>query len=98
MHGSRIIAGRILTVPLRKTSHRQSVAQASRKNSTPAIIETESVTKDTNIDEPYVYIVAMGDSYWKIANRNNTTVKRLYEINGRRPDQPLQPGETLLVD
>jgi len=97
-----IPAGYQLLVPkqdvLRKTSHRQSVAQASRKNSTPAIIETESVTKDTNIDEPYVYIVAMGDSYWKIANRNNTTVKRLYEINGRRPDQPLQPGETLLVD
>ena len=52
----------------------------------------------STIDEPYVYVVAMGDSFWKIANRNNTTVKRLFEINGRSADQPLQPGETILVD
>lgn len=98
MHGNRIVAGRSLTVPLRKTSHNQQLAQVSHQKPTATIIEAVAVTNKTTIDEPYVYIVANGDSYWKIANRNNTTVKRLFEINGRSADQPLQPGESLLVD
>ena len=54
--------------------------------------------RNTLIAEPYIYVVAMGDSFWKIANRNNTTVQRLFQINGRNANQPLLPGETILVD
>lgn len=93
MHGNKIVAGRSLVVPLRKTSRGQPATRTPQK---PKLTIAEN--NAPIIDAPYVYVVAMGDSYWKIANRNNTTVKRLYEINGRNADQPLKPGETLLVD
>jgi len=91
MHSNTIVAGRSIVIPL-KQLHPIEVVPASAKTKSAV---TESIS---TIDEPYVYVVAMGDSFWKIANRNNTTVKRLFEINGRSADQPLQPGETILVD
>jgi membrane-bound lytic murein transglycosylase D len=92
MHNNKIVAGRTLVIPLHQTSHRKNVAQATPKSNS-ALVESSRT-----FDEPYVYIVAMGDSFWKIANRNNTTIKRLFEINGRSADQPLLPGEAILVD
>lgn len=50
------------------------------------------------ISPPSVYIVTAGDSFWKIANQNNTTVERLVKINGRNPSKPLRPGEKILID
>ena len=91
MHGNTIVAGRSLVVPLKQT-HTIEIVPASA-NTKSAVVESIST-----IEEPYVYVVAMGDSFWKIANRNNTTVQRLFEINGRNADQPLQPGESILVD
>lgn len=93
MHGNKIVAGRSLVVPL-KQKHPIEIVPASAKTKS-VVVEVESISK---IEEPYIYVVAMGDSFWKIANRNNTTVQRLFEINGRSADQPLQPGETILVD
>jgi len=90
MHNNRIVAGRTLVVPLRVAEK----APRKLKTASKPIVATSK----TVIDEPYVYIVALGDSYWKIANRNNTTVKRLFEINGRSADHPLRPGESILVD
>ncbi len=92
MHNNKIVAGRTLVIPLHQTSHKKNVAQATPKSNS-ALVESSRT-----FDEPYVYVVAMGDSFWKIANRNNTTVKRLFEINGRSADQPLLPGEAILVD
>lgn len=92
LQSNKIVAGRTLTVPLQTTTHLKS-SHSKTKSATASLNNTTE-----NIDAPYMYIVALGDSYWKIANRNNTTVKRLFEINGRNADQPLQPGETILVD
>ena len=93
MHNNKIVSGRTLVIPLRQTSDRKNnVAQTTPKSN------RARVKSNRTIDEPYVYVVAMGDSFWKIANNNNTTVKRLFEINGRSADQPLLPGETILVD
>lgn len=91
MHGNTIVAGRSLVVPLRQTHSIEVVPASAKTKST--VVESKNP-----VEAPYVYIVAMGDSFWKIANRNNTTVKRLFEINGRSADQPLQPGESILVD
>jgi membrane-bound lytic murein transglycosylase D len=92
LHNNKIIAGRTLTVPLQATT---DYKHTHKKSKTSTRVENNY---DEIIASPYMYVVAMGDSYWKIANRNNTTVKRLFEINGRSADQPLQPGETILVD
>lgn len=94
LHNNTIVAGRSLLVPYEpgtKISRASSIQNHLQKN-------TVVSKQDTLIAEPYVYVVAMGDSFWKIANRNNTTVQRLFKINGRNADQPLLPGETILVD
>ena len=95
LHNNTIVAGRSLLVPHKPgakiTTHTSVKKSHSQKN-------TVRIKQDTFIAEPYVYVVAMGDSFWEIANRNNTTVQRLFEINGRNADQPLLPGETILVD
>ncbi len=89
--GNTIVAGRTIIVPPFKFE---------TKNKTPGK-KPESklrLEKPVPVDEPYFYIVAMGDSFWKIAYRNNTTIERLAEINGRNLNQPLVPGEQILVD
>jgi len=93
IHGNKIVSGRTLVVPLAETVQTKAVV-ASRE--VPAIVEASSSPEKANT--PYVHVVALGDSLWKIANRNNTTVKRLFEINGLTPGQPLKPGETIRVD
>ncbi len=96
LRGTKIVAGRSLIIPLHATSHGQTIAKVTPKTKS-AVVEKNNSSRNL-VAEPYVYVVAMGDSFWKIANRNNTTVKRLFEINGRNADQPLLPGETILVD
>ena len=90
--GNTIVAGRSLLVP---TEPGTKIKRPSAKQSHEYI---HTALNKTSVTEPYFYVVAMGDSFWKIANRNNTTVQRLYEINGRSADQPLYPGETILID
>ncbi len=104
MHSNRIVAGRSLIIPLHASYRKQKIAKVKTKskiaitNSNISTHKAVSGISDDLIDEPYIYVVALGDSFWKIANRNNTTVKRLFEINGRSADEPLLPGETILVD
>ena len=81
--GHKIIAGRTLIIPAYPAKNKYA--------------KTSKISV-RNIDSPNVYVVAAGDSFWKIANRNNTTVDRLIKINGRNPDKPLHPGETILID
>ena len=87
--GNKIVAGRTLLVPSHINSPKQNT-------DTLLIQQTPSSTRD--VDIPYFYVVTTGDSFWKIASRNNTTVDRLAKINGKNPDQPLQPGESILID
>ena len=93
MQNNRIVSGRTLIIPLKQIASAKSVPSPI---DTPTIVEASYTQEETNV--PYVHVVALGDSLWKIANKNNTTVKRLFEINGLSPDQPLKPGETILVD
>ena len=64
----------------------------------PAFPSNGKLIINSNKDGSNVYIVTPGDSFWKIAHRNNTTVDRLVEINGRNPNKPLHPGEAILID
>lgn len=91
MHNNKIVSGRTLVIPLKQAS-----TTTPSKSETPTIIEASYTQRDSDV--PYVHVVALGDSLWKIANRNNTTVKRLFEINDLSPGQPLKPGESILVD
>lgn len=94
MHGNKIVSGRTLVVPLKQTTQTNTVVTTKE---TPTIVEASYSAKETST--PYVHVVALGDSLWRIANRNNTTVQRLFEINGLTPPgQLLKPGETILVD
>ena len=93
MQNNRIVSGRTLVIPLKQTV---SAATIPTSTETPTMVEASYSQDET--DTPFVHVVALGDSLWKIANRNNTTVKRLFEINGLSPGQTLKPGETILVD
>ena len=86
---NKIVAGRTLLIPPHKNKSKRSTASSLKQQ-----IPTND--KDANI--PYFYVVTSGDSFWKIASRNNTTVDRLAKINGKNPNQPLQPGESILID
>jgi LysM repeat protein len=55
---------------------------------TSAAPETPMVTVD--------YIVQSGDSLWKIANRHQTSVARIKELNGLTSDV-IRPGQKLAV-
>ena len=90
LYGNTIVSGQTLIVPPFKNDHKVFATNHVAKKQTPA--------KPSDTDAPYFYVVAMGDSFWKIANRNNTTVDRLAEINDRSPNQPLRPGESILID
>ncbi len=88
--GNKIVAGRTLLIPLHNDDKKPIArTQTSQK---------QAATKPKEASGPYFYVVAMGDSFWKIASRNNTTVNRLAIINDRNPNQPLQPGESILID
>ena len=101
MQSNRIVSGRTLVIPLKQTASAKSISIATK---TPTLVEARytktkpDVSPGVSTDIPYIHVVAFGDSLWKIANRNNTTVKRLFEINDLSPGQPLKPGETILVD
>ena len=87
LHNNTIVAGRTLRIPTSKTSRIQTHRRVAK--------QAPILPKD---DAPYFYVVTNGDSFWKIANRNNTTVDRLAIINDRNPNQPLQAGESILID
>ena len=96
LHNNKIILGNVLNIPpsgLKYTSgDTQSIKTTRHKSEKKAL-------KQNNISNlPYFYVVTAGDSFWEIANRNNTTVQRLSQINDRNPDQPLRPGESILID
>lgn len=95
MQSNKIVTGRTLTIPLKQTTQSKP-ATTPTPVVAPAIVEASYDQEADNV--PYIHVVALGDSLWKIANRNNTTVKRLFEINGLAPGQQLKPGETILVD
>ncbi len=95
LNNNTIVAGRTLLVP---TSDKSQVASLRKKLHKRSIADNSPARSNQTASEPYMYIVALGDSFWKIANRNNTTVERLFQINGRNADQPLRPGESILID
>ena len=94
LQNNKIVAGRSLLVPFEPGTKISRVSNKQNNSQKDAVVSK----RNTLIAEPYIYVVAMGDSFWKIANRNNTTVQRLFQINGRNANQPLLPGETILVD
>ncbi|MEM7401177.1 MAG: transglycosylase SLT domain-containing protein [Pseudomonadota bacterium] len=95
LRNDTIVAGRILLVP---TGDKVQLAALRKKQPKRSTADNSTSRSKQTISEPYMYVVALGDSFWKIANRNNTTVERLFQINGRNADQPLQPGESILID
>ncbi len=95
LRSNNIVAGRTLLVP---TGKKIQLAQAKQSQPKRSASEPSIDKSSTTISEPYLYVVALGDSFWKIANQNNTTVERLFQINGRSADQPLHPGESILID
>ena len=95
LHNNKIVAGRTLLVPTSDRAQLATLKQSQPKQSPPQPSISQSSSK---VSEPYMYVVALGDSFWKIATRNNTTVERLFKINGRNADQPLKPGESILID
>lgn len=90
LNGDIILAGQTLIIPAFGNTHKQSTSRKTRANKGP--------TKPTGADAPYFYVVTPGDSLWKIARRNNTSVERLAIINDKHPNQPLRPGESILID
>ena len=90
LSGNTIVSGHTLLIPPYKRNTNKPPPQLPQHKKTP--------TQTSEHDVPYFYVVAMGDSFWAIASRNNTTVERLAKINDRNPNQPLQPGESILID
>ena len=98
---SKLCAANNLSSNLIKAGHTLLIPPIDDESTaTTVVLNTPQLPlqKSNNSDVPYMYTVARGDSFWKIAARNNTTVERLTEINGRSPEQPLLPGESILID
>jgi len=97
LYNNQIIVGDELVIP---PSSFETISAKVQTSKTPRRkIEKKKVLKQRNTsDLPYFYVVTAGDSFWEIASRNNTTVRRLSQINDRHPDQPLRPGESILID
>ena len=55
----------------------------------------ESKPKTTTKEKKVMYIVKRGDTLSAIAQRNNTTVKKLCALNGIKPTKVLQIGEQI---
>ncbi len=95
LNSNNIIAGHMLAIP-------PTGLNTVSTNPQTKIIKTtkrkKAIKQKITADSPYFYVVMAGDSFWEIANRNNTTVHRLSQINDRNPDQPLRPGESILID
>lgn len=57
----------------------------------------EKLTIPTGTAELEYYAVRPGDSLWTIAQRNNTTVQRLRELNGLYNHNIIYPGQILKI-
>ena len=88
LKSNTIVAGYTLLIqPFRNSGNKSASRQAPPKSPPTG-----------QKDPPYFYVVVNGDSFWKIAHRNNTTVDRLVNSNDRNPNQVLYPGEFILID
>jgi membrane-bound lytic murein transglycosylase D len=88
LSGNVIRAGDILLIPTAIASPESYALSSSQrlagKKKTGAGVRTE-------------YRVQNGDSFWEIARRYNTTVRRLADWNGKASRDPIFPGETLVI-
>lgn len=99
LYNNKIIVGHILAIPPSSAITVSANRQAkNKKTSLRKATQDKALNQKNTSDSPYFYVVTAGDSFWEIANRNNTTVRRLSLINDRNPDQPLRPGESILID
>ncbi len=86
-----IRAGKYLLIPSAKhDSNEYSLSQSQRFNRKQVQLAQSDRNKTT-------YQVKTGDSFWKIANQNNISVRELASWNQMAPGDPLRVGQTLTM-
>ncbi len=86
--GSRIIAGESLLIPRAYNSNSPINIPNAPQYSSNEVAQLQT-------DTPTRYQVRSGDSLWKIANRFNTTVAGIAQLNGLDSNSIIKPGQIL---
>ncbi|WP_299201731.1 LysM peptidoglycan-binding domain-containing protein [uncultured Amphritea sp.] len=91
LSSNNIRAGKYLLIPSAKhDSSEYSLSQSQRFNRK----QNQLAQSDRNKSS---YEVKAGDSFWKIANANNVSVRELASWNQMAPGDPLRVGQTLTM-
>jgi membrane-bound lytic murein transglycosylase D len=58
---------------------------------------SQSIASNNSTNVNSYYTVKSGDSFWTIARKNNTSVKKLLQWNSMSANAKLKPGQKLLL-
>ncbi len=89
IRGSRLRAGRSLTIPVASKRPQSYRLSANQRKSTLQNIPRKGI-KLTHIVQP-------GDTFWDLASRHKVSVRKLASWNGMAPRDPLMPGQKLVI-
>ncbi|MBV7315065.1 LysM peptidoglycan-binding domain-containing protein [Shewanella sp. NIFS-20-20] len=89
IQGNNIVAGKHLLLPVAAKSPELYTLSADQR------LMSKQSTKRADYKQDY--IVQAGDSFWKIANKHNTSVDKLARWNGMAPKDTLRPGQKLVI-
>jgi membrane-bound lytic murein transglycosylase D len=91
-----ISAGKKLTIYAHDKKPGEKKISAPPNNSTPIVATAK--TKETSTDGFKLYTVKKGDSLYKIAERNNTTVDEIKRLNNFGVNYNLLPGKVIKIN
>ncbi len=89
IRGTRLRAGRSLTIPVASKRPQSYRLSASQRKSARQNIPRKGI-KLTHIVQP-------GDTFWDLASRHKVSVRQLASWNSMAPRDPLMPGQKLVI-
>ena len=89
IRGTRLRAGRSLTIPVASRNLKSYRLSASQRKSSKQNIPRKGIK--------LVHIVQPGDTFWDLASRHKVSVRKLASWNGMAPRDPLLPGQKLVI-
>ena len=89
IRGSRLRAGRSLTIPVASKRPQSYRLSANQRKSAKQNIPRKGIK--------LTHIVQTGDTFWDLASRHKVSVRQLASWNSMAPRDPLMPGQKLVI-